>query len=305
LRNKVWRKNNKSKINIILTWIINIAIVVCIILLIAVLFKEKTEITDPGEASLPPVSASDVTTLPPATETTVTTVTTAATTLTETTVSEVSEVTDSSINNVSETVAESVPTLADENYDKEFFNDFLFIGDSISTGFSGFDFLNSANVYAKIGFTPSSVRTSDNNGVTVYQKLAAKKPSTVVILLGTNGLSYLDIDDMIKDYKLFISEIRDILPESRVVILSIPPVTKEHEATEPENITLIKNYNEKLLALSAETESDFIDVYALLADDDGYTRSDYAENDGLHIKGPAYKAILHLVEETLKDETTE
>jgi lysophospholipase L1-like esterase len=302
LRNKVWRNTGKQrkKIDIILTWLINIAIIICVILLIALLFKEKPEAIE--ETSPPPVTpltAETVTT--PVTTTTITTVMTAEATAV-TTANAIETLTeDPADTETSVTANDFVPA---PDYDKEYFNNFLFIGDSISTGFYGYDYLNAANVFAKIGFTPLNVRTSDNNGVTVYQKLAALKPENVVIMLGTNGLSYLDADEMIKDYSILIDEIRDILPDVNIVILTIPPVTREHEADMPENLALVTAYNEKLFALSQEKETEFIDIYALLADEDGYTRPEYAEADGLHIKGPAYKAILYAIEKAT-DSTAE
>jgi hypothetical protein len=292
-----------------LSWLINIAIVVCIVLLVALLFRDKPEddLSSMPEMQAEPVTpdytdypVTEIITTPA--ETTPPPETTPAETTSPTETTPSSETTPADA--VTETPTETLP-LASGDYDKAYFDNFLFIGDSISTGLSGFDFLSAANVFAKIGYTPTNVRTDENNGVTVYQKLAVQKPETVVIMLGTNGLSYISTDAMIKDYSLFIDEIRDILPDSRIVILSIPPVTKVHEETKPENIALIKGYNEALLTMSEEKETDFIDVYTLLADGEGYTRTEYAEADGLHVKGPAYKAILHLIETTLKGDTAE
>jgi lysophospholipase L1-like esterase len=189
-----------------------------------------------------------------------------------------------------------------EDYEKDYFSDWLFIGDSIFTGLYGYDYLDSSQVFAKIGFTPENIRTSDINGTTVYQKLAVAKPETICIMLGTNGVAYLTAEQMAADYGKFIDEIRDLLPDSKIIILTITPVTKEHSDQKPENLTLITAYNEALAVLAEEKETDFLDVFEDLSDDDDYTKSEYAENDGLHLKSAAYARILSLLETYTKGE---
>jgi lysophospholipase L1-like esterase len=201
---------------------------------------------------------------------------------------------------MSETVsATTFPEVTGE-YNKDFFDNYLFIGDSISTGLYNYDFLSISNVFAKIGLTPVSVRTEDVNGTTVYQKMTVLSPDTICIMLGTNGLSYLDIGSMIESYGLFIDEIRDTLPDTKIVVMAIPPVTKAHEDSKPENLTIINEFNTDLKNLADDKNITYFDVYTLLADDDGYMRADYAEKDGLHLQGSAYKRILFQIESDAK-----
>jgi lysophospholipase L1-like esterase len=192
--------------------------------------------------------------------------------------------------------ATTAETSVTDDYEKEYFSNWLFIGDSIFTGLYGYDFLDSSNVFAKIGFTPENVRTMDINGTTVYQKLAVTKPETICIMLGTNGLAYLSAEQMIIDYGKFIDEIRDLLPDSQIIILTVTPVTKEHSDEKPENLSLITAYNDALAILAEEKETGYLDVFSDLSDEDGYTKPEYAENDGLHLKSAAYARILSLLE---------
>jgi lysophospholipase L1-like esterase len=193
-------------------------------------------------------------------------------------------------------------TAAAADYNKDFFSNWLFIGDSIFTGLYGYNYLDSTNVFAKIGFSPSSVRTGDVNGTTVYQKLAVAKPEVICIMLGTNGLAYLSADTMISDYGKFIGEIRDLLPDSRIIVLSITPVTKKHSDEKPETLEMITTYNEALKTLAEDSEVDYFDIFTELSDENGYSKVMYAENDGLHLKGAAYAKVLSMLEEYVKDE---
>jgi lysophospholipase L1-like esterase len=294
------RKGNTA--NSVLSWVINIAICACIIIVIVLLVKDgvfgsfslgepiggsgntdgdsifTTVLTEKAVTEEPPLETRIIS------QTTVTTVTTTA------------ETTEETAETSADTSSMAQGGTNDYDYDKEFFDNYLFIGDSISTGLYGYGYLSSSNVFAKIGLTPVSVRTADVNGTTVYQKMTVNNPAAVCIMLGTNGLSYLDTDDMIDSFTLFVDEIKETVPDTEIVILSIPPVTKEHEDTKPENNTVIKEYNAGLKQLAEDKDLTFIDVYSMLADEDGYMRADYAEKDGLHLQGAAYKRILYEIE---------
>jgi lysophospholipase L1-like esterase len=271
--------------------LINICIVACLVLAVVAIVN-NTNAAIPPEMSPPPFV--------PELQTEVAITTTVPTTTVTTTVTTTTAVTDSSEETTVEPVSSETPiqTFAASNasYDKESFANFIFIGDSISTGLYGYNYLNADNVFAKIGFTPENVRTGDVNGTTVYQKLAVAKPDKVCIMLGTNGLSYISVETMINHYTLFIDEIRELLPDCEIILFTIPPVTKEHEDSKPENLTLITSYNEAVIALAEEKEAEVFDVYSLLADDNGYTKPEYAESDGLHLKGAAYTLILSELE---------
>jgi lysophospholipase L1-like esterase len=317
------QKNGNQKgssaniINKLLSVFIGICIVVCLILSIIAIAKNITE-EPPAEEYTPPPVVGDMTTpasiTDPADPFTETVLTTAATAPAETS-AETAETTATTAQTVTsdetaETAAQTetstvsaaiAATPAADDYDKEFFSNWLFVGDSIFTGLYGYNYLSSSNVFAKIGLNPASVRTTDNNGTTVYQKLAVSKPDIICIMLGTNGLAYLSIDSMITDYGKFIDEIKELLPDTRIIILSLTPVTKVHSDTKPETLELVTSYNEALKTLAEEKETDYFDIFTDLSDDEGYSRPEYAENDGLHLKGAAYKRVLWLLEDYVKN----
>jgi lysophospholipase L1-like esterase len=199
----------------------------------------------------------------------------------------------------------AAPTQSQLGYDKEFFADFLFIGDSISTGLSGYNFLPAENVFAKQGFTPNNIPGKELSNLTVTEKAAEMTPDTIVIMLGTNGLSYIDTGVMTKAYGELIDSIQAASPDSKIVILSIPPVTAAREASKPENLTIINEYNGKIKTLADDKGAVYIDINSLLADENGHTADIYAENDGLHLKGEAYKRILSAIQDTLSENETE
>lgn len=240
---------------------------------------ENTEMNVIGETSYIPPE----TTVPETTTVTVTT-TESATTAESTAESEKAE-----------TVAAST------EYDHEFFERGLVVGDSISVGLVNYGFLQPENVFAQIGLTPSSVLTADIDGVTVYDKAAGLAPDYICIVLGTNGLSYLSEDFMAEKMGEFIDGLRQVCPNARIFLVSIPPVTAAHESEKPEKIENITKYNEHISKLAEEKSAVFVDTFSLLRDSDGYLAADYAENDGLHLKAAAYPVVLSAIQTAVEN----
>ncbi len=193
--------------------------------------------------------------------------------------------------------SEKAETVAASNeYDPEFFGRGLIIGDSISVGLVNYGYLQPENVFAQIGLTPSSVLTADIDGTTVYTKASGLNPDYICIMLGTNGLSYLSEDFMAEKMGEFIDGLRQTCPNAEIFLVSIPPVTAEHESEKPEKIENITKYNDHISKLAEEKSVTFVDTFTLLQDSSGYLAEDYAEHDGLHLKGAAYPVLLSAIQ---------
>ena len=228
--------------------------------------------------------------IPPETTFTETTTVSVTTTETEATTEETSET------EKAETIA------ASKEYNPEFFDRGLIIGDSISVGLVNYGYLKPENVFAKIGITPASVMTADIDGTTVYTKAAGLNPDYICIMLGTNGLSYLSEDYMAEKMGEFIDGLRQTCPNTKIFLVSIPPVTAAHESEKPEKIENITKYNEHISKLAEEKSAPFVNIFELLQDSDGYLAADYAENDGLHLKGAAYPVLLSAIQAAVESD---
>lgn len=228
--------------------------------------------------------------IPPETTTAETTAPPVTTTVTETTTEVTTE------GEKAETVA------ASKDYNPEFFGRGLIIGDSISVGLVNYGYLQPENVFAQIGLTPSSVLTAEIDGTTVYAKAAGLAPDYICIMLGTNGLSYLSEDFMAEKMGEFIDGLRQICPNAKILLVSIPPVTAAHESEKPEKIENITKYNQHISKLAEEKSAIFVNIYQLLEDSGGYLAADYAENDGLHLKGAAYPVVLSALQTAVESD---
>lgn len=255
--------------------IVIIVLSVAIAVLLCIYFLKLSGVFDPE----PVVTTAETvtTTTPTTTETIIVTTTSAAT-------------------------QETVPaiTLPLGEYEETFFEKIFFVGDSLSTGLVGYDFLPADSVFAQAGLTPSSIMFTEVKGEMVYDRAVEADPEYICIMLGTNGIAYLEADFMYEKMKLFIDELRLNCPEAKIVLVSIPPVTAEHETNDPETSTeKIKLYNSCIEKLETEMDVIWVETYSILCDDTGYLADEYAETDGLHLKIYAYPVILSRIQEAI------
>lgn len=251
------------------------------VLLCIFFFGEKPADNGPSDADTPHIiNASE-------TEPTQTFVTT----ITETTV----------ISEETETASETVSKSDIEDYSPSFFQNTLFIGDSISVGLINYEFLPPENVFAKAGLTPSSVVNTNIDDISVFSKAAGLNPEYICIMLGTNSVAYVEGPEMSKDLGKFIDMIAETCPNAKIALASVPPVTRKHEEEKPEQLEAIVSYNKLVKELAEEKSVAYADAFSLLTDETGYLGSRYAEHDGLHLKIHAYPVILGAVQNALID----
>lgn len=236
-------------------------------------------------------------TLPPLTETTTeeTTTVTETETTTETTTEETTETETESETEGEETTAAA--SMSSSEY-KEHFSDSLFIGDSITVGFSAYGYIGENNVAAKVGLNPSSALTKeiempDGSTKTVSARAAELQPKNVYIMLGSNGIQWLSNESMLGSVSELSAEIKSADPDCSVYLLSIPPVTEVYNnENEGDIMSRIKDYNAELKKIAAQNGCGYIDITTPLQDSSGYFAPDLAEKDGIHFKGRCYTLVL-------------
>lgn len=182
------------------------------------------------------------------------------------------------------------------SYEEGFYDNSLFIGDSIATGLVGYGYLDSKNVFAQVGLNPDSVFSStDDNGDTAITKAASMQPDKVFIMLGSNGLAFLGTSYMSEKIAALVDELSEQCPATNIYVISITPVTKAHEAEGNETMADINEYNSLLESVCSDKGVAYIDLCSHFVDAEGYFASTYAEIDGLHFLGTAYVEMLNFI----------
>ena len=258
----------------------------------------KNDTTTPVKTSLTDTKTSTVAT----TVKIVTTSATTAVTTTETTLPETTAVTaepkpaPTDPPKTSETAPQAKPT-ASTDFDTSFFDDALFIGDSITTGLYLYGYLDESLVYAKLGLAPSTALESEIDGVTINSKIKANNPKKIYIMLGTNSVGYSDGNYLANCMGELVQHISQIT-KAKVYVLSIPPITYYAEADYDNALTTsaINEYNTALKSVIKGTKAKFLDFHSVLTAPDGYYYEEYHEMDGIHFMGSTYQVMLSFLE---------
>lgn len=276
---------------IVILNILIVGVIITLCVLIYLYMSGKLEDTNVANLGHPDESQSVITTTP------VSMMTFATSTSTEPTASAPESVSGETEPPVSEDAITAVET---DRYDADFYADDLFIGDSISTGLLNYGYLNANQVFAAIGLNPDSALTEEIDGKTAAAKAEALKPKRIYIMLGSNGLAYMGNTYMIEKMRTLIEALRTASPDSYLYLLSIPPVTKEHENEGQETMAMITGYNKLLKDLADEIGVVYLDLCAELENSAGYFSDAYAEADGMHFLAAAYKKMLSFIQKSIQ-----
>ena len=230
----------------------------------------------------------------------VTTQITTVTTVPEVTTTEATEVTEADMEVTDTTTAEVIEAVESDSYDESFFENDLFIGDSISTGLVNYGYLKGSNVFAEVGLNPESAVTKEIDGYTSISKAEEMKPKRIYIMLGSNGLAYLGNTYMIQQMGLLLDALREASPDSYIYVISIPPVTKVHDSEGQETMAMVNGYNKLLKDFADENGVVYLDLCGQLQDSTGYFSDKYAEVDGMHFLGSAYKKMLSFIQKSIE-----
>ncbi len=132
-------------------------------------------------------------------------------------------------------------------------------------------------------------------------------PEAVFIMVGINDLIWGGSKaDLVYNVRRMIDYLRQTHPEARVVIQSILPHGGETATWEGRDRLstispdLIRQVNDQLKLVAAETGVDFLNLYPLFVNGDGYLRPDLT-TDGLHLNKNGYmvwRTALALFNET-------
>lgn len=184
--------------------------------------------------------------------------------------------------------------------DLSYFDSTAFLGDSITQGFVVYDTDISevgARFLAYKSIGPKSVvdltELTDATGVTevALDALVEDNPSYVYLLLGTNTLvTDTDYSSFLAYYGIMIDMIYERLPGVTIYVQTITPVEAD-VVTQKAGLyaSRLIEINDELAALALSKGCYFINLWEVLADENGCLKSEYAASDGIHLNTTGYQ----------------
>ncbi len=182
-----------------------------------------------------------------------------------------------------------VPEL--QKVDSSYFDDAVFVGDSLTLGLNYFSGFNS-EFLCMGGLSTKNLETEPlADGRTVLEAIAAREHvGKVYIMLGTNESIYNKPQEFIARYSAFIDKVREYHPHAVVYIQSIMPVSAIYSDTHDLKNYLIADHNKYLLQLAKDKQCYYIDVNSFFAGADGFLPED-AGGDGVHLSPENYRLM--------------
>ena len=171
---------------------------------------------------------------------------------------------------------------------KELFSNSLFVGDSITSGFSDYKIVNSNNVIASVG-AKMAVHLSEN-----IETIVQYNPDILILHYGLNemGKEQYHLDNFINKYKECLVTLKSRLPYTRIIVLGLTPVL-DNAIQAQERFIRIPAYNAAMRQMCVEVGVGYEENAPLFN-----AHQDMYGKDGIHIKSTMYKLwIRQIVEE--------
>ena len=200
----------------------------------------------------------------------------------------------------------TAPRPEDGEGNVSWFDDVVFLGDSITAGLAIYaqnrGVLGNAAFIATPGYSiKDAISSLEVSSPDVYYNGTAVRPEDgialsgkhkVVIMLGINDLCY-GVDSTLTRYRQLIANIQAKNPHVTIYIQSISPITTTCSIADGNlNNDNIRRYNEKLKGICAELGLIFVDVGSIMYDDEGIAfRREFCRDPdtmGMHYTNEGY-----------------
>ncbi len=197
---------------------------------------------------------------------------------------------------------QSAGTVAEEEIDA-FFNDSVFVGDSVMEGFRNYSLVRSDTWLGRLKFlaavsfsTYSALRPVTAKSIQpVYagqkrlleDSIAMMGAKKVFMMFGPNDINITGIDQTAANYVELVKRIRFQSPDVEIYIMSMPYVLKGYHKHNLYNDN-IRKYNETMKNLAAEQGWGFVDITTALSDENGDLVKAYSSDGDVHLRNAAY-----------------
>lgn len=172
--------------------------------------------------------------------------------------------------------------------EKSYYDNVLFIGDSLTVGLSMYGNLKNATYFCINGMGASEALGKSMDGVTLDALLDARQYDAVYIMLGINDMGSKR-KSFLSSYSSLVGHVQEKQPAAGIVIQSILAVTSAYTAEHPKiNNEEIRERNASLAELADGEHIFYLDLNAYYIDEAGNLKDSQAR-DGLHLKTTAYK----------------
>lgn len=162
----------------------------------------------------------------------------------------------------------------------EYDADIVFFGDSITRNSDFGDRFPDSKI-VNLGYAGDTIVGM----ISRVPMVQAVSPEKIFVMGGINSLTDMNLNQCVEQYSNLINELKLAIPEAKIYIQSVLPISEQKEVSVCSNKTIVE-FNIQLQQLAKEENLVYVDLFALY-EQDGQLSPDVTE-DGVHIKKEAY-----------------
>lgn len=188
--------------------------------------------------------------------------------------------------------------------DDDYFNDVIFIGDSITDGIKLYKAAKSSLIFAKTGLNIENIISEtvliDNEQINILEAVKKSERKKIYIMIGSNGAGWLENDYMIKLYSKWLNNLREEIPDAVIYVQSVLPITKElsdFNSSKQNALTneKISSYNDALFEMCKKEHFYFLNVAEEFKDNENALPDEASPVDGMHLNPTYYNKWLDYI----------
>lgn len=200
-----------------------------------------------------------------------------------------------------ETTTTTVPFVPSgtTEFDKTYFEQCAFVGDSVCSGLRVYGGLLSAHdVFAAGSVGARNIHdftfTVDDVEYTIEECIQNKQPMEIFLWMGLNDINMTWKETYFENLKKLADELLAISPDSKINIMGMTPTTEWHTWGANDRI---KDYNEYVRQMCEENGITYIETWEAVAPGLESLPDECQSGDGLHLSPYAYQLVLGYITE--------
>lgn len=164
-----------------------------------------------------------------------------------------------------------------------YFNDAVFLGDSLTVGFQSYSGLTGATFLCRTSMSVGGVFNTESDGSSLVDKVKAANPGKIYIMLGVNEyISMSNKENVMSKFVNLVDRLKEDNPDAIIYLQSIFPVSQPKENSGRVKNDVVYSYNDDLLKIAEDKQIYYVDVYNSVIDENGYLRKELTF-DGIHL----------------------
>jgi len=181
---------------------------------------------------------------------------------------------------------------AQAKVDSAFFDDAVFIGDSVTLKLSYYaassgklgkaQFLTRGSYSASHAVEDTMLLTYQGQDLSIADAVSATGATKVFLMLGMNDIGLYGIDKTIENWGVIVERIQTKCPNVTIYVQSMTPIWTGGEVGDLTNANM-DVYNEELKAFAENAGLDFIDVAPYMKDSTGGMATRYCSDNFVHV----------------------